>query len=351
MSGRATEQFRPFSFIIMKKILLSLVALVCATVSFAQNELVATLQHGDDVKMFYGSGALNEAISGAQNGDVIILSEGTFNGARIEKSLTIRGEGINKTRLIGEVRMNPTYWNESEMTTVVTKVRMECLSISRLGVYSAFECGQLALNKVQVSTFSAYPFRSDCAAWFENCIVNSFTSDIRSLGQTGNGICYFVNSKIGNVTKYCNMVMNNCTIYQTNAYQTSIEDLGRSRIINSIIWNNGSDEIEGKLPASTFVANTLAAGSYKEIFDNVAPEQNCQMVGMDVFEESNPDNDLTDEAKSTYLGTDGTPVGIFGGQLPFNMINPYPYISKMNVGAVTTADGKLSVEVEVSTAE
>ena len=58
--------------------------------------------------------------------------------------------------------------------------------------------------------------------------------------------------------------------------------------------------------------------------------------------------DLTEEAKGKYLGTDGTPIGMYGGIMPFNMIPSYPRITKMNVANKTTADGKLSVEIEVS---
>ena len=52
-----------------------------------------------------------------------------------------------------------------------------------------------------------------------------------------------------------------------------------------------------------------------------------------------------------YLGIDGTPVGKFGGMIPYDMMPSYPQITKMNVAAKTTADGKLSVEIGVSAAQ
>ena len=61
--------------------------------------------------------------------------------------------------------------------------------------------------------------------------------------------------------------------------------------------------------------------------------------------------ELTEEAKTKYLGTDGTEVGIYGGLLPYNSTPSYPQITKMNVANKTTADGKLSVEIEVSATE
>ena len=65
------------------------------------------------------------------------------------------------------------------------------------------------------------------------------------------------------------------------------------------------------------------------------------------------DNDykLTEEAKALIKGTDGTEVGIYGGNLPFDPTPTNPQISKFNVAAKTTADGKLSVDIEVKSAE
>jgi hypothetical protein len=61
--------------------------------------------------------------------------------------------------------------------------------------------------------------------------------------------------------------------------------------------------------------------------------------------------ELTDEAKTTYLGSDGTQVGIYGGSLPFDPTPSNPQITKFNVASKSTADGKLSVDIQVNTAE
>ena len=63
------------------------------------------------------------------------------------------------------------------------------------------------------------------------------------------------------------------------------------------------------------------------------------------------DFQLTDAAKTQCLGTDGTEVGIYGGSLPFDPTPSNPQITKCNVAAKSTADGKLSVDIEVNAAE
>ena len=61
--------------------------------------------------------------------------------------------------------------------------------------------------------------------------------------------------------------------------------------------------------------------------------------------------ELTDDAQKKYLGMDGTQVGIHGGMLPFSSTPSNPQITKCNVAAKSTADGKLSVDIEVKAAE
>ena len=61
--------------------------------------------------------------------------------------------------------------------------------------------------------------------------------------------------------------------------------------------------------------------------------------------------ELTDEAKTKYLGTDGKQIGIYGGSLPYEEDPTTPQITKCNVAAKSTADGKLSVDIEVKAAE
>ena len=57
---------------------------------------------------------------------------------------------------------------------------------------------------------------------------------------------------------------------------------------------------------------------------------------------------LTPTAAQTYLGTDGTQVGIWGGPMPWTTTAENPTITRCQVAGRSTADGKLSVEIEVS---
>ncbi len=91
----------------MKRIRLLIVvaALVFCTAAKAQNDVaIATLQHGDNVSVFKGPGALAEALTSAVNGDVITLSQGTFNAAPITKSVSIYGMGFEENKTTGTLK-------------------------------------------------------------------------------------------------------------------------------------------------------------------------------------------------------------------------------------------------------
>ncbi len=136
----------------------------------------------------------------------------------------------------------------------------------------------------------------------------------------------------------------NCVINTNNGYAHLYNCC---QFVNCIMYGmNGSC-----FPSTCSAINCVGLDANKKAFRNMSLKENCSYAGMDIFQGSNVWKDLTDEAKAKYLGIDGTPVGKFGGMIPYNMTPSYPQITKMNVAAKTTADGKLSVEIGVSAAQ
>ena len=57
--------------------------------------------------------------------------------------------------------------------------------------------------------------------------------------------------------------------------------------------------------------------------------------------------ELSDEGKA-YVGADGTEIGMLGGNYPYNPVVSIPRITRCEVANKATADGKLSVNIEVT---
>ena len=56
--------------------------------------------------------------------------------------------------------------------------------------------------------------------------------------------------------------------------------------------------------------------------------------------------ELTETAAATYLGDDGTQVGIYGGTNPFNPTPTNPQVKKFTVNSTTDGD-QLKVKINV----
>lgn len=331
-------------FIIMKKLLLSFVALVCATVSYAQQQLVATLTHGDEITMFYGTYAYRDAMNAAVDGDVINLSGGGFQATTINKAVSIRGAGVEAnqpTFIVGNFNINIPAESTERLT-------MEGLRISNdITLQGTLKNAYFFKNYIESVRGSSGANVKN--VMFVNCKVlecrNDYSSYVASYQFLNSYVADFNNNFISSSATACFL---NCVINEGSyAYQ-----ICHSTLLNCILVNNTSSTWYS-LPSSSSATNCLAisAKGGNAFSDVQASLNNKNITDFAVFTDLNYMKDLTDEAKATYFGTDGTPVGMYGGPLPFSFTPTYPQITKMNVASKTTADGKLSVDIEVSSAQ
>lgn len=321
----------------MKKFFVYLMAVVtmavCSVSAFAQNTLVATLTHGDEIRMFYGTNALQQACSAATHGDVINLSGGNFQSTKITKAVAVRGTGIHDA--------NPTYIvNDFDVeipVNVTEKLSFEgCRITNTMTIKGTLSNAYFLKNSLAgVSVFSSNGKMDN--GMFVNCDVYGMSLYGQSTAQIINSyVEHFSNS--GKLASFVNCVIN--TNGHAHLYKCC-------QFVNCIMYGMSG----GYFPSTCSAMNCVDVSGYKNALNNISLKENCSYAGMDIFQESNVWNDLTDEAKAKYLGIDGTPVGKFGGMIPYNMTPSYPQITKMNVAAKTTADGKLSVEIGVSAAQ
>lgn len=347
----------------MKRLVLSLFALVCATVSFAQNSLLATLSHEGNVSTFYGASALRDAHVAAVHGDVITLSSGSFNPVNITKAVTLRGAGmavdsvhnILPTIISGDFTINIPD-SVTQRFTLEGIYHNHTINYKNLNNAMFVKC---RLNAIYPnSIYSSEPSLMKNAT-FTNCRIatclnfyystNSSASFINSIIQKPNGSNFdFMNCVIKLVSDTSS----------SNAGNAS--DVKNSMLSNCIIYGAGNSR--SSFPATTTayncveVNNYTSANTFKNIPNNTNKYTTCDVVfktytGAAIGEVEEETFELTETAKATYLGTDGTQVGIYGGMLPFDTTPSNPRITKCNVAAKSTADGKLSVDIEVKAAE
>lgn len=149
------------------------------------------------------------------------------------------------------------------------------------------------------------------------------------------------------------------SVIKFNIYTAS--NVTNSMLSNCIIYGLGGTS-SSIFPKSTTAYNCVEVNNssknptFMNIPNNTNKYATCNAVfktykGAQMGVSDNETFELTETAKATYLGTDGTQVGIYGGMLPFDTTPSNPRITKCNVAAKSTADGKLSVDIEVKAAE
>lgn len=325
----------------MKKVLLSLVAIMVATMSFAQNTVVASLSHEGETTIFYGSNALKDAVAAAESGDIINLSAGTFYASDISKGITLRGTGIDKDEPTYIVN-NFTIEIPIEDTNRFTMEGIRCQNtIFTKGTFDNPSFVKCQFNIIKNAT------NSDAVKniLFTNCKITG------GINVGGDNSVFFINSYVAFITKY-----DNGTIMSKNCIhrQPTLTDLNQSIWSNCIFYPEKYSE--HYLPADAQVTNCVAIGYAYDMFRGMLEHPNCKSFGyyQDVFKEYNGGYtdeqtfELNDEAKNTLLGTDGKEVGLYGGPIPFNLNLSYPLIKTMTVDEQTDADGKLGVTIEVN---
>lgn len=343
----------------MKK-LFSLMLLFVATVltnnAFAQGSLLATLNHEGTISTFYGAQAWKNAHDAAVNGDVITLSSGSFVAVDITKAITVRGAGMGldataasePTVISGDFKINITEPGSNRLT-------LEGI-YSNHTIYYTNVVNPLFLKcRLKVVTFSGSTSSVLKDASFIHCRIAV------NLGLGTNCSASCVNSVIQR--PYCyndytsNFVLTNCVIVFTG-YQDYLNGVESSSLKNCIIRGVRTDV--DYLPNSNTAYNCIGLGN-TIMFKNATNATNKIVsdfatlfktyTGAALDNLDSETFELTDAAKTQYLGTDGTEVGIYGGNLPFDPTPSNPQITKCNVAAKSTADGKLSVDIEVNAAE
>lgn len=331
----------------MKKFFFSLVAVVFATVSYAQSSMLATLSHEGEISTFYGALALRDAYNAAQSGDVITLSSGTFNAVNIEKAVIIRGAGMGidstaqsePTVLTGNFSINIPDEDTNRLTiegiyhnAVVTMINFKNGTFLKDRFYSIGYngnacCANLTMIHCKVVEQLNLPDNSPISC--VNCIIMYPRNKVSSPMEFSNCVvkgsesCFWMLS-------YCSF--KNCILDCKRDDKFGESD---GHTVYNCVGIGGNGELFSKIPNSTNVYKT-----FDEVFKTYTGEYNDD----ETFE-------ITDGIKESIKGIDGTEVGIYGGNLPFSTTPTNPQITKCNVAAKSTADGKLSVDITVNGAE
>lgn len=330
----------------MKKFIVFFMAVMAmfATTVKAQTSLMATLNHEGAISTFYGNRALQQAYAVAVDGDVINLSSGTFQATNITKAITIRGAGM---------ALNAK--NQTEPTILVNTftIAIPDETTQRLTIEGIYSNQTINIEKLKNALFLKNRFYfinvggDSEYAGKDLTFIHCKIAGVYRAQTNHNNSASFQNCIVA-IDNGNNFSFKNCILkgglYSANSWHPS-----QSEYKNCIFVRSNEPSRESTYYNNLYIRDNDINGIPNNTNIRV-DENNAAIKNLLNYSDDN-DYKLTEEAKALIKGTDGTEVGIYGGNLPFDPTPTNPQISKFNVAAKTTADGKLSVDIEVKSAE
>jgi hypothetical protein len=324
----------------MKKILLSIVALCCAVVAGAQNEIMtAVLQHGSDVSVFTGANAFVNANAAAADGDVITLSAGAFNVSDITKSITVYGAGFEKDANTG---------------TEVSKINGQLnLGASGGGTLSDIHLEGIYFNSHVNTNVSLEGFV------MEKCYVNGNVNVVENTNTTIRN-CVITGAIAGGDKIANNCIIQNCYVGGAiNTFNVSssvkIDHCITCNFVGPYFCSNSIFTYYwvGAYYDRAVFANTEGAVAHNCIFRSFSYNnqdkndfQNCYAVDINnIFSDATNANysaarTYEIQQPTTWIGTDGQEIGIRYG---WSKVPGTPVVKNLNA---TVAGTELNVAYE-----
>ena len=312
--------------------------------ALAQNQ-VATLQHEGNISMFFGQDALYAAHSAAAEGDTITLSSGNFNGCHITKSITIHGAGCVEDTIAGFTPTTITSDFEIGVDST-TPLAFEGLHLG-IVYYSRYTTtNNVIFNKCHIQSIQDRYGYNIKNLQINDCVVQ----DLRFRGQSTT----IVNSVV-KIVLYSHIAVNNInSIYNSILVCNDNIQLNNSEFYNSIIATGSGNNVTNTIFYNCIniktgdtqlfegqVNNTnMTVDNYSDVFATFAGDITYDNIYQ-----------LNSNIVNTFLGNDGTQVGIYGGMMPYNVRPTYMIIKTINVAGRTTSDDKLGVQIELNNAQ
>lgn len=337
----------------MRKITILAAILFCFSAiqtAVAQNP-ITTLVHAGTTTVYYGQSSFVDAYTASVNGDYLYLSPGYFTApADIAKGVNIIGAGHF-----------PDSANVAKRTTIMSTMYInsgaDSLKLEGLYINGNIQYENKSVNYIKVKrcnlgdisflSYSEGAKKNFCS--YEECfirgsiffskygnnlliknnIINGYISDING-GAVIDGNIFLINSGSSLFNSvYSSVIKNNISIMSVSA-----------SILSASTGNTLSNNLFSK--SSIDLSNNFSNNNYTGIAQaNIFVNQTGNAIDYT--------HDYHLKSPTTYLATDGTQVGLYGGVTPFKEkgLPSNPQILTKTVGNQTDSNGNLQINFKV----
>ena len=320
----------------MRKIVFIIIALFAISQNICAQGMTATLQSGDNLKVFYGIDAFKEAYEAAKDGDQITLSAGTFNALANSVSKSVKITGVGAFEDTGNTIIDTLYISGSD-------VRIEGIRLSN----KLDATGSVNLIVTRCRVYYLYASNNYTNPLFNECalLFPRFLKYARGFTIKNSTINTFNGNDNQDVTNVGNIL--NCVIYY---YPNTLTPHAIYK--NCLIGRNASaydyTTIRCESPSEFYYnAFYMDANSTWSSYDlKINYSTGCNNSGNVNLNKRSISVSFPANENNVGNGDDGTPIGIYGGT-GFSKYPAIPRIVNKTIDSSINDEGKINVNIEV----
>lgn len=334
-----------------KQTLLTLIIAIATTMTI--NAQTIALHSSTGVQIIKGNTALATAYTAAQSGDTLYLSGHTFTPpSAFDKQLTIFGAGhyVDSTLATGKTFINGSV----TLSENADLFHIEGVEITgNFAISTNHSVNNAVVKRCKINgTFNALGDLSNPTSNLSligNVILNRLNLENIQNSLLSNNI-------ISNTFQGSNGNLINNNIIMGFIWGSSMDYLffGSNNTLNNniILWEgyfanvNGSGNIFNNNlyvePAPDYGATATSTGNYTGILQSAIFVNQTGTA-------FNYTHDYHLQNPTTYIGTDGSQVGIYGGTFPYKegAVPLNPHIQLKNITPTTDSNGNLQIQIQV----
>lgn len=324
----------------MRRIITFIAVIVLFLTASAQINSLAVLDHEGELTYFDNVNSLQDALSAAADGDKIYLSSGVFGGSNsitIDKAVSIIGCGYD-SHIVPTIEINA---KTPYSSPAFVGVQLEYLSANSGGIPDSVK---VEISTCKIKKINAYYFKQ---LHVDRCYINDFEN------HTSNSMysCKEVvikNSKIGCFRGIQKEIVQNCNIRKIEEFDT--HGYYSPNVLTSSIVNESYEygSTNNTLMEYCLIGKNCYSGSSGTLI-----VENCYRLETEGEVLDDNLECTVDLVANKYLGPDGTPVGIYGGNwLPYKETPSLPAVD--NSASSVTYDSeskKLKVSIKIKGSE
>jgi hypothetical protein len=335
----------------MKTILKTILIVGLFTSFTAKAQQRAALHNNGNTTIYSGVNPFVDAYNASIDGDTIYLSGGGFvSPSTLDKGLTIFGAGFHPDSTMATY---PTFITTSNvyLGENADSLRLEGLELINVYKNRDVQINSFTIKRCKTASLSFSHNGAPTVTSMQFELLETIVLGTANINGMSNSIisnCIFQSyldySSNNNIQNNIFLHANHSSYAFNNVYTNNIFSNTSGLIVNNGTGNTFEKNIFSH-PTPNLGIGAIDNNNYKNV-DLSSVYVNQAGFGFDYAH----DYHLLPAAASSYIGTDGIEVGIYGGLFPYKegAVPMNPHVHFKNIAPQTTPNGDLNIQIKVA---